>query len=247
MKRSIILLAAMIICMTHVYGQRTKSKVVLKSGVHLRGEIVEFVQNEYMIMSVVDGQDLRIPANVIRSFKIKKGKLSTYNLPQQGYFNHTTAGFLFTKADRFDWVHTNMTIHTINGYRYNEFYSGGIGVGLDRYGSISSLPVYVAIRRDLFANKVTPMINTNFGYGWMWESDSFNEWDDFETVRGGIYWEIGAGLRINYRKTAFIINYGYKRQNSELTYFNNWWWGGENWVEEKRKFRNMTLTVGMEF
>ena len=73
-----------------------------------------------------------------------------------------------------------MTVHTINGYRFHQLYNTGLGVGLDRYGTITSLPLYLSVRRDLFASRVTPMFNANVGYGWMWESDSYNEWDDFD-------------------------------------------------------------------
>ena len=217
----------------------------------MKGEIVEFVQGEYMIMHVMDGFDMRIPAENIRSFKIKKGTLATYNPPEKGYFNYTYTGLLFTKTNEYDGININMSFHTLNGYRLSGLYSTALGIGLDRYGAISSLPVYLSLRRDLNDSRVTPVINANIGYGWAWESESYNDWEDFQSVKGGLYWELGAGLRINYNKTALIISYAYKRQNTELEMLNdNWWgwgWGSESTVVENHKFRNMTLTVGMEF
>lgn len=227
------------------FAQSTKSKVVLKNGVLMKGEIVEFVQDDYLIIRVMDGQDMRIPANYIRSFKIKKGKLNTYNIPQKGYYNYTKGGFLFTKANEFDAVNVNMSVHTINGYRYNQFYSAGLGVGLDRYGSTSALPVYLSLNRDLFASRVTPVFSGSIGYSWMWEVN--DGWEDFDDVKGGLFWELGVGLRINYKKTALIFSYAYKHQNSELTITEDLWWRAENTIVENHKFRNMALTVGMEF
>jgi hypothetical protein len=245
MKRTFLTCSILLILSSLVFSQSTKSKVILKNGVMMKGEIVEFVQDDYLIIHVMKGQDMRIPADYIRSFKIKKGKMSTYNLPKQGYYNYTKGGFLFLKANEFDGVQVNMSVHTINGYRYNQFYGAGLGVGLDRYGSTSALPVYLSIYRDLLASKVTPTFNGNIGYGWMWEIN--DGWEEFDQVKGGLYWELGAGLRINYNKTALIFNYAYKRQNSELTISEDLWWRAENTIKENHKFRNMTLTVGMEF
>jgi hypothetical protein len=249
MKHTIVFVAITVLSVSITLAQSTKSVVRLKNGVLMKGEIVEFVQGEYMIMHVMDGYDMRIPAENIQSFKIKKGKLASYNAPENGYFNYTSAGFLFLRTNSFSSVDVNMSVHTLNGYRLFELYSTGLGIGLDRYGTLSSLPVYLSIRRDLKASRVTPVFNANVGYGWMWESDSFNEWEDYETVKGGIYWELGAGLRINYKKTALLFNYAYKRQNSQLTSVNNnWWWRSvESLSVEKHKFRNMVLTVGLEF
>lgn len=249
MKHTIVFIAITVLSVTISLAQSTKSVVRLKNGVLMKGEIVEFVQDEYMIMHLMDGYDMRIPAENIQSFKIKKGKIASFEAPKNGYFNYTNTGFLFLKTNAFSSVDVNMSVHTLNGYRFLDLYSAGLGVGLDRYGLLSSLPVYVSIRRDLNSSRVTPFFNANAGYGWMWESKSFDQWEDYETVKGGLYWELGAGLRINYKKTALIFNYAYKRQNSKLEMLNNsWWWGGvENSSVENHKFRNMALTVGLEF
>ena len=241
-----IVLLVFVVGNSAVFSQETKSKVLLKNGVLMKGEIVEFVQDDYMIMRIMDGTDMRIPANYVQSFKIKKGKLKTFNVPQKGYFNYTRAGFLFLKANEFDWVEVYMSVHTVNGYRLNELYSGGLGVGLDRYGNTSALPVYLSFTRDLFASRVTPTFNANLGYGFMWVANE-DEWNIVDNAKGGIYWEIGAGLRINYKKTALILNYAYKRQNSELTISEDIWWRAETTVVENHKYRNMTLTVGLAF
>ena len=247
MIRSVCIAVLLILASSIAFGQSTKSVVKLNNGVILKGEIVEFTRGDYMIIHLMDGYDMRISLEDVRSFKIKDGKLKEYNLPSTGYFNYTSGGFLFLKGGRYDWVEVNMTVHTINGYRFHELYNAGLGVGLDRYGTTTSLPVYLSVRRDLFASRVTPMFNANVGYGWMWESDSYNEWEDFDNVKGGLYWELGAGLRINYKKTALIFNYAYKRQNSELTMTDDFWWREEDTVVEHHNFRNMTLTVGLEF
>jgi hypothetical protein len=239
----------LIVTISAGYCQSTKSVVRLNNGVLIKGEIVEFVQDEYMIMKVMEGYDMRIPSENIRSFKIKKGKLAAYNPPGNGYFNYTSLGLLFLKANRYDAVDVNMSIHTVNGMRFLDIYKAGLGVGLDRYGTLSALPVYLSVSRDLKQSRVTPIFGASVGYSKMWESETFNEWKDYQNVKGGIFWQLGAGLRINYNKTALIFNYAYKRQNSRLTSVNEiWWWGNSDQsISENHKFRNMTLTVGMEF
>jgi hypothetical protein len=248
MKKSFLILPALLLFITlHAFGQSTKSVVKLKNGVVLRGEIVEFNQGDYLVIRVIEGQDMRISYDYIKSFKVKDGKFREYTVPEKGYFNYTYGGLLFLKGNSWDWLEANLTFHTVNGYRLNKKYYGGMGIGLDRYGTLTALPVYASLRTDFSDAKVSPTLNANFGYGFMWESTVFDDWENYNDVKGGFYYEIGAGIRVNYKKTALIFNYAYKHQDSELTIVNEWWWRAEDIVVEHHKFRNMVLTVGLEF
>ena len=63
MKRWTLPIILLLIINSVAISQQTKSKILLKNGVLMKGEIIEFVQDDSLIMRVMDGTDLRIPAN----------------------------------------------------------------------------------------------------------------------------------------------------------------------------------------
>lgn len=255
MGRSIpIIVTAVFLSWSTAFGQQPKSVVKLTNGVRLKGDIIEYVQDDYMIMHILDGQNLRIPFdyiykfNVRQTFKIPGLRVRGYDLPSKGYFNYTSAGLLFLKAYSYETVKIKPAIHMINGYRFNKRLGTGIGIGLDNYGPTSAFPMYLSIRGNLFSRRITPMFNADLGYSWMWKNDSFDNYlGDFDRVEGGYYWEVGAGIRLNLRSTALILNYAYKHQNSTLTETSTSWWTVNEVRVEDRKFRNMVLSIGIEF
>jgi len=241
----IIMLLFCLTGMSKLYGQ--KSVVHLKNGSSVKGEIIEFKQGDYLVIKIFEGHEAKFFFNEISKYKIRSSDSKSYGLPPLGYFNYTSLGLLFTKTNEWDWVQANATVHMINGYRFHEFASAGLGIGLDRYGVTSAFPVYATIRYDVLENRVTPTFNANVGYAWMWESEAYDEWQEFDEVQGGFYWELGAGLRINYKKAALLFNLSYKHQHAEMTLLNSFWWPADDIVVEKHNYRNMAFTVGVEF
>ena len=207
-------------------------------------------------MHITKAQNLRIPFNYIQSFKItqsfklpgiKRKGVRLFNLPDRGYFNYSSAGVHFLNESEYERVQINPFFHMVNGYRFNEKYGTGIGMGLDNYVHTTALPLYLTIRRDLFPSRITPVLNANLGYGWMWGNGSFNSWDEFDRVEGGLYWEVGMGVRMNLRDTALILNWSCKNQNAVFTKTSTVWWTVSDVLVENQSFRNMTLSLGVEF
>ena len=233
-------LALLLFCLIVSESKAQITKIHLKNGSSVKGELIEFKQGEFISVKIFDNHIGRFALEDVSKYRIKSRK-SEFGLPDLGYFNYTSLGFLFVEND-WGGQNAHFTGHTVNGWRFEQFTSTGLGIGLDRYGQVTALPIYASIRRDLFPSRTTPNVYANIGYSVMWEEDGWDFWEEFNTVNGGLYWEIGGGIRINYSRTALFFNMGFKKQHAYLESF------GDTWsMQETRKLRNINLTMGMEF
>lgn len=252
-RRSIIFIAVSFCCWfvpNLVYAQIGKTKVKLLDGSKLRGEVFENRVEEFITLSMMDSLKVTIGYENIKWIKGNTYTYHPFKVKDSGYFNYTSFGLIFLKSNEFSAMHPDWTFHTVNGIRFHPRLRAGIGLGIDRYGESSALPIYLSGRADLLTTRITPVVNLNVGYAPMWIKKSQVEWGDLESVSGGFYWEVGAGVEFHYTKTVLILNLGYKQQSADLEYSNVWWWwggaSGED-AEEHRTFKNIAFTIGLEF
>jgi len=253
MIRRFIILIAVSFCYCFVsnlvYAQIGKAKVKLLDGSKLRGEVLENRVEEFITLTMMDSLKVTIGYEKIKWIKGNTYSYHPFQTKDSGYFNYTSFGLIFLKSNEFSVVQPDWTLHTVNGLRLHPRLRVGLGLGIDRYGESSALPIYLSGRADLLTTRITPVANLNVGYAPMWIKKAQIEWGDLESVSGGFYWEIGAGIKFNYTKTALILNLGYKQQSADLEYANVWWWGGESGEDtvEYRTFKNIAFTIGLEF
>ncbi len=230
------------------FGQHNLAKIHLKDGSIIRGIIVENEIDDYIKVMVLDTQQVVISYDKIKRFRSVSFKYNAFTSKQTGYFNETSTGLIFLKSSEFSGVSPDWTLHTVNGVWIRRGIRAGLGLGFDRYGETSALPIYISGRGDIGSGRVVPVMNLNLGYAPMWVKSSNSEWTNIDDVKGGMYWEIGSGIKIKGINSSLTLNLAYKHQSGKLTYENVWWWNGSGNVSvEKRNFRNIAFTVGMAF
>lgn len=220
--------------------------VELKNGNFLRGEMAGTVQKDYLTL-IQDGQPLiQISYRKIRSIHFgvnppRDSSLPRVYLQQNRQFFHL-GEFSVLVGDGSYYPNTTVGIHTVNGYHFNPRLGVGLGVGMDRYSIVSTLPIYASVRGVLLKRKVSPYYFANVGAGPAWGSDHNEFTTDFR-ARGGIMMQLGLGYQVNLRRSALLFHVGVKSQRVDLSYQQNWW-GTDSFVEEKRNIRRVSVGVG---
>jgi len=116
---------------------------------------------------------------------------------------------------------TEFQVQTINSIQYKTF-STGLGVGLDYYKE-RSIPVFLDVRKNVFAKQQTPFVYADGGYHFTWLKDKPEDWIRTD-VKGGLYYDLGIGYSFPTSKTgAILVSLGYSVKNiSEKVNHNIW-------------------------
>jgi len=229
------------------FSQHTLAKIRLIDGSKIRGIIVENKIDAYIKVLILDSQQVVISYDKIKWFRSISFKYRAYISKETGYFNETSAGLIFLKSSEFSGVSADWTFHTVNGLWVQSGIRTGLGVGFDRYGETSALPIYVSGKGDIGSGRVVPVLNINLGYAPMWVKSSSSVWTDIDDVKGGMYWEIGSGIKIKGINSALMFYLAYKHQSGKLIYIDNWWNESSSILVEKRNFRNIVFAMGVAF
>lgn len=96
-------------------------------------------------------------------------------------------------------------ISLVNGYRFNEFFKAGVGVGLVYMTNVKNVndgkprlyvPLFLELRGDILSSKIykaVPYWNVDFGY----------------QFGNGLMANVGPGLRVGEKRNAFTVSAGY--------------------------------------
>jgi hypothetical protein len=232
--------------MQSALGQ-TKVKVKMKSGHSTSGLLKEYHDNDYLILEVADSVTLRVPMSAVEKIKELKYFGDRQAIVPWSYYNYTKFGITFIRTD-FGLDGLEWNLHTLHGVHINETFESGVGIGIDRYGNVSSMPIYLGVRGEFGQGHVVPMLLANVGYGYMWEKENRASFNGIEHVSGGMYWEIGGGMTIRNPSTSYSLTLSYKSQGSKIDYdFVDWWTGASQAYQEKRLFQNVSLNFGVSF
>lgn len=96
-----------------------------------------------------------------------------------------------------------INLHTIHGVKISDYFSTGLGVGLDYYHASSELfvPIFLNMKGYLPVNEtLSPFVSLDLGYGVGVTSDVSGQ--------GGFLWSPAVGLRYN----RFKVQVGYTSQ-----------------------------------
>jgi hypothetical protein len=140
------------------------------------------------------------------------------------YFNLTQLSFMIGEENKFSPAKSNMTpsVVIINGCRYDEFISIGIGVGMTAL-SYPVFPLFADIRFTLFKGNLSPVLALKGGYSFakskkeIFENDYYNM--NYKNSGGGMFNpEIGIKIGMTDRSAFMLtIGYWYQHVKSEMT------------------------------
>ena len=132
---------------------------------------------------------------------------------------------------------------SINGYRFNERLSSGIGAGVEFF-DIALAPVFIDLRYNFRKDAFTPFVALQGGYSFPLENTYYN--NSFE-YKGGVMFNPCVGIRTYFsNNSALVLSVGYRYQqvNSTRIYYNGW----EEVVAERTNLYNrISVRLGFLF
>ena len=106
-------------------------------------------------------------------------------------------------------------IQDINGYRFNRFFSAGVGFGIHVYPGLFYLPVFADLRIRFNKEGVTPFLSAEAGYSFtqmeVWGFESSKDY------YGGLLLNPAFGVKFPVKTMfAFIMSFGYRYQEADI-------------------------------
>jgi hypothetical protein len=219
MKRTSILLFFLSFVVSGTYAQSSKTEDVLylKNQWVIRGKILEQNNNSIKIQTH-EGNIFVFPAGDVE--KISQEKIwRNFVYKSRGFANFTELGPLIAGKTTIDGVTTAaFSFQTVNGYKFSQYATAGIGVGADLYATQTVLPVFASFRGDLSkAGSVIPFYFADGGYGINITQNS----DNGTAFKGGPMYAAGLGVKIPFNRSAgFLLSFGYRYQKTSYSYNN---------------------------
>ncbi|MEM6846083.1 MAG: hypothetical protein AAF632_27985 [Bacteroidota bacterium] len=226
--------------------QAPEVTVFLKNGQKVTGRMQLSIHENYLTLEHDSLSRTQLAYHAIK--KIYFGDVPEEEPPP--YFEHERGFFHLAElglqvGDNDSEANATLSIHTVNGYAFSPYLMTGLGVGLDQFGSVSTVPLYASVRGSIVNRKASPIYYGSIGRSWAWPTDDVSG-IDYEKTRGGLYLHAGLGYQINLKQSAFTFTGGYKIQKIDFVY-NFQDWQGESRIEEKRTIRRLVISFGYTF
>jgi len=222
-------------------------RIKLINGSLMKGTIIEDKVGEYIEIMIIGEKIVKFEYDEVLWIKDGGYKHSGYQVKEPGCFIRTEIGIAIDKVEQPPWTNAGsynneyFTFHIINGFRLKPSFQPGIGVGIDNYPTITVFPIYLSLKGDLIAGKVTHFYQIDIGSGF--GRDRKNDFRQYDQVKAGIMFHPSVGLQLNtYKKASYYLAIGYKLQKAKLenTRF-------DVFTSTERTFQNLTVRVGLEF
>ena len=243
MKKISLLLLSLFFAMA-CFGQQKDvvDQIRLKDGNTIHGQIIEWVHNEYVIIKLESGTEVKFPYSDITKISqnfategVKKEK--KYEFQEKGWFNQTSFDASLNEQSGFGFNHAV-------GYQFNRLFGLGVGSGFHSYTFNDDkrfIPVYLEARSFLLRKNNSPFISLKAGYGFALTNDA----SDMIDAKGGylIYPEVGYRLGAS-KGPNFFVGMGVKLQKGVFTYEFPW---NETTNVDTLHFERLALRLGITF
>lgn len=253
MNKLVLLICLIILLPSIGFAQPSrKAKILLVNGVKIKGGVVKSYDKEFIEVEMANMENILIRYDHIKRITFKNygnvhsdfaEKIDTNPTLKTETFYHEFRGGLLIGEEN-----ASGTIHTINGYQFNQFLGTGLGVGLNKFGNYLTVPIYATVKGYIQDKKVSPFYYGDIGYGLAWHSNKNDDVFELDNVKGGLYWQLGLGYQINFYNSSLVLSLGYVNQGSQAdyTYYRPWDLSDVE-VTEKRLLRRFNLSVGFLF
>ncbi len=229
------------------FSQNNKTDVVyLIDGSIIRGTIVEYFIEDYVIIETTNSKIYKFPAQDIKNVN---ADISQPFAIKGGYFNNTSFGVLIGE-NNYNNPLVNFTFNMINGYQINNHLQTGIGIGVDVIYQQLFFPVFFDFKYHMRESSFSPFIGAFGGYSFQTEKDEEKPryWDYYYSqneIKSGHMYGIEIGIR-NYTKEnlGYTLSIGYRFQYLSAKY-QDWSYNVE--VLEEHYLNRFKLTIGIIF
>lgn len=142
-------------------------------------------------------------------------------------------------------------LQTINGIKKDKWFAGA-GTGLDFYRE-RTIPLFVAIRRDLINRINTPFVYADAGISFSWLNSFQKQQKQFPISSPGLFYDLGIGWKLsgkNNRGYVFSAGYSFKQVKEKVKY--SWWPAptprleSENYERHNYLYRRIVIKVGFQ-
>lgn len=244
-----ILILGLLLIFKPLQAQETQVTVYLKNGKVLQGAIITSIFDEYLTLEIDELTHLDIHFDKIKSIYFgqhaEEAKSKPAYEPKTGFIHAADIGLLFGQTSY--GVAPSFSANIVNSYQFNPHFGTGLGLGIDLYGNITTLPVYANLKGAFTKKKVTPYYFLNAGYTFAWANEHYNDLE-YDHVKGGWFFQPGLGYQFNMAQSALLIGFGYRIQKVTLDYHTpNWQWDGEIFYHEEITIRRLSFSVGISF
>jgi hypothetical protein len=216
------LLTCCLLCtFSQAHAQGRKQDVVyLKNGSIIRGKLLTAPTDTLIKIETRDHSIWAFPLKDISSITNEVTPAVDYGMRNKGYYNVSQFGFTVGGSNNYYYSTSPIfSLSTVNGYRFNPYFSIGAATAVDFYSNYNLLPVGIDIRGVFMRKPVTPYYFAQGGYGLILD----NNWEN-RSLEGGRMFQVGLGLQFRLSdKTALVAELAFKSQKvtSKYTGWNN--------------------------
>ena len=140
-------------------------------------------------------------------------------------------------------------LQTINGLKKDKWFAGA-GTGLDFYRE-RTIPLFLAIRRDLINRINTPFVYADAGINFSWLNSFQKQQKQFPISSPGLFYDLGIGWKLsgkNHRGYVFSAGYSFKEVTEKVKSL--WWLApapqleSENYESHNYLYRRIVIKAG---
>ena len=260
MKKLFIFFLCILFNLQFAFGQEvtlnTQDWVYTYTGNVYKGEIIEFVRGDYLVIKIKDG-DITLLEKDIRKIVQKKSKYS----PKSVYSNYKFREYGFKEEGfymSFDFATLSGSefgsgVSAGFGFMKNRLFGFGLGLGADvlKFDSFQFdqgfqdtelvYPVFGEVRGYFFENWASPYYNFRAGYAFAIPNES----RDLIKASGGLFVNPGIGIRTGGRKGInMIYEVGYRFQEASFKWEDS---NTSDIINRDVKYNRLVVKVGMVF
>ena len=233
MKHLIVTLLVLLFMFQLTAQHNAKEDVVyLKNESVIRGKILSHDGNRLKLQTGDGSIVVLADSEIVRTEK--QAPFGGYHPAASGFAHYTELGPLVAGKTTIEGVTTAaFSFQTVNGYRFNQYFFTGAGIGIDLYATQTMLPLFASLRGDLSATgSIIPFYFLDGGYAVNITQNSATS-NDF---RGGLLYAGGIGVKIPFnRRAGFLISFGYRYQASSYM---------SNQVKKDVDYRRLAVRAG---
>jgi hypothetical protein len=194
-------------------AQQTQDVLTLRNGWTLRGQVTQTADS--VQINLYDGSQLRFARTEVTQQRQERFVSPAIRYRQRGFQHFTELGPLATGNRASNGTTTSaFSLQTVNGYKVNQWFFAGVGVGIDLYAVQTFVPVFASLRGD-FA-RTGARISFYFidaGYGFNATANDVAG----QRFEGGALGAAGLGLKILFQgNTGFLLSLGYRFQQTAV-------------------------------
>lgn len=142
-------------------------------------------------------------------------------------------------------------LQAINGIKKEKWFAGA-GTGLDFYKE-RTVPLFVAIRRDLINRINTPFVYADAGINFSWLNSLQKQQKQFPISSPGLLYDLGMGWRLSGKNNrGFLISAGYSFKQVKEKIIYSWrpaptpQLETENYERHNYLYRRVVIKVGFQ-